>query len=581
MTTVQRLKSHLIRQGASLAGLLIMSLTLHAQEVGLDVGVATSTLSEGGGYAVHGQILYDNNLGYDVGYRYQDRLQYSVDGNSLSHSFSQFEMGVFWQEGREAARFQVHAGVILAGNEIETTGGETVINPFTPGYRLDADLSLPFVDRLRVFTSLGYQGYYSGDLPDHWRWRYGLRMTFGGQRASELERVRLARLQAEQRSERDAQPAGDGEVPATMPRQLSQSLPPIVTHSEVCKCFPAGPYTLQLGEFRTMEQAVRALEFRGLRQLFTSIPYERSPQVVFLAQPQADGPVAFFLGEFDSLADTESWRRELRRNGLEGRVRRVVGSEGRISNRVRSVDDPLAPEAGYTEEQIARMNSLTETQQARDASNASVDAGVSTPLISTLSGPRIELEADATDAVPGRALLIGPLSESAMQLWLGDPAFVQQWIVPEASEASSRTRLIWDAGEKQGWYLMDQFRSELALDQAKRWLDSRGLSATEQSQAQMPGGDIYQYRLGYRPDSPWFGVTSETQVDSLWQWLLSPEMLWFQAFQAINDRPAEVVLNAAETSRYQLIATGFGRQREAEAAWRHLVSVGLQPGRVQ
>ena len=582
MTNVHRVKSSLGQKGTVLAGLLILSLTLEAQEVGLDVGLATSTLSEGGGYAVHGQILYDNNLGYDIGYRYQDRLQYSLDGNTLSHGFSQYELGVFWQEGREAARFQVHAGVILAGNDIETTAGDRVINAFTPGYRLDADLSLPFVDRLRVFTSLGYQGYYGGDLPNHWRWRYGLRMTFGGQRASELERVRLARIQAEQRAEREAQTSGDAAVPATLPQQFSQSLPPIVTHSEVCKCFPAGPYTLQLGEFRTMEQAVRALEFRGLRQFFTSVPYERSPQVVFLAQPQVEGPVAFFLGEFDSLADTESWRRELRRHGLEGRVRRVVGNEGRISNRVRSVDDPLAPEAGYTEEQIARMNRITETDQAPAGSRAPVVTGESSPIETSISRLPLELESDPTDAAPGSALMIGPLSESAMQLWLGDPEFKRQWILPETEAPSSRVRLIWDASAEQGWYLMDQFRSELALDQARSWLDSRGLSGTEQSQARVPSGDIYQYRLGYRPDSPWFNVTTESRVESVWQWLLSPEMLWFQAFQAINDRPAEVILNGStEAPRYQIIATGFGRHSEADAAWRHLVSVGLQPGRVQ
>lgn len=582
MTIVQRVISSLIRQGAALIGLLIMSLMLQAQELGLDIGVATSTLSEGGGYAVHGQILYDNNLGYDFGFRYQDLLQYSVEGSSLSHSFNQYELGVFWQEGREAARFQVLAGVILAGNGIETTGGDRVISAFTPGYRLDADLSLPFVDRLRVFTSLGYQGYYRGEMPNHWRWRYGLRMTFGGQRASELERVRLARLQAEQRAEREAQTAEDAAIPATLPRQLSQSLPPIVTHSEVCKCFPAGPFTLQLGEFRTMEQAVRALEYRGLRQFFTSVPYELSPQVVFLAQPQAEGPVAFFLGEFESLADTESWRRELRRHGLEGRVRRVVGSEGRIANRVRSVDDPLAPEAGYTEEQIARMNSLADIQQAPSARSESAEVGESTPLPSGLAGPGLELESEPVISVPGSALMIGPLSEPAMKLWLGDPGFVQQWAVPETSEPTSRVRIIWDAGAEQGWYLLDQFRSDLALDQARNWLDRRGLSATEQEQARVPNGDIYQYRLGYQPDSPWFSVTTELQVDAIWQWLLSPEMLWFQAFQAINDRPAEVVLNASiNASQYGLIATGFGRQSEAEAAWRHLVSVGLQPGRVQ
>lgn len=582
MKRIQWRKSSVVRQGLVLTGLLTIALAIQAQEIGLDLSIATSRLSAGGGFAVHGQLLYDNNLGYDIGYEYQDRLSYNVNGNDLSHAFSQFEMGVFLQAGRESARFQLHAGVILSGNGVETADGDTIIPSFTPGYRVDTDLSMPVVNQLRAFTSLGYQGYYRGDMPDYWNWRYGLRVTFGGNRTSELERVRLARMQAEQRAENEAMAANEAAIPATLPRQLSQSLPPIVTHSEVCKCFPAGPYTLQLGEFRTLEQAIRALEYRGLRQLFNSVPYERSPQVVFMAQPQDEGPVAFFLGEFDSLGATETWRRELRRHGLEGRVRRVVSSVGRIENRVRSVEDSLAPDAGYTEEQIARMNSLNQAQQSATDTVNPATASESMPLTANLVSPSLELETDPPAAATGRALLVGPLSESATQLMLGDPEFRRQWVTPDSSSSSTRVRLIWNAGSEQGWYMLDQFSSGASLDQARTWLDSRGLSATEQSQARAPSGDIYQYRLGYPPGSPWFSLSTEAQVASIWDQLLSPEMLWFQAFQAINDRPAEVILNATtEANRYQLIATGFGRRSEAEAAWRHLVSVGLQPGRVQ
>jgi hypothetical protein len=154
--------------------------------------------------------------------------------------------------------------------------------------------------------------------------------------------------------------------------------------------------------------------------------------------------------------------------------------------------------------------------------------------------------------------------------------------MPEPGDPGARVRLVWNAGAEQGWYLVDRFDSEQSFGQARAWLNRRGLSFSERSQSPELEGDIYQYRLGHEPSSPAFVIASEAQTARAWQWLLSPELLWFQAFQAINDRPAQVLLNLADTgAEYQIVATGFGQYREAQAAWRHLVSVGLQPGRVQ
>ena len=55
-----------------------------------------------------------------------------------------------------------------------------------------------------------------------------------------------------------------------------------------------------LGEFDNMSQAIRGLEFRGLRQFFNSRSYKGSPMPVFLAQSEETGPVGLYMGELSS-----------------------------------------------------------------------------------------------------------------------------------------------------------------------------------------------------------------------------------------------------------------------------------------
>ncbi len=159
--------------------------------------------------------------GLDLGYRYYDRIEYSLDGVDRAHAFGQFETGLIWQQGRSGARFQAIGGFIFSGFGVQDAAQNPLLDQFTPGFRLDADVSLPVAEGFRVFASGGYQGYYSSDMPNQWRWRYGLRFTWG-ERITDP--VLPERQPAQETSDEDGAQI-DPEVPEYMPRHLSQSLP--------------------------------------------------------------------------------------------------------------------------------------------------------------------------------------------------------------------------------------------------------------------------------------------------------------------------------------------------------------------
>lgn len=547
---------------AVLYAALSMAGSAHAVEYGLDFGAAGSNINNGWGVAAHGQALFSPQWGLDLGYRYLSELEYEFDNESHQHPFGQIETGLIWQRGNRGARFQAIGGVIFAGYGIEDDSGEMTLNRFTPGYRLDADVSVPVFTRFRMFANAGYQGYYSDGLPNQWRWRYGVRMTFGGD-VTPLERDEQARLAAEQAAlEADRMspsPSIDPDVPQYMPGHLSQSLPPIVELSEVCKCFPAGPYTLQLGEFRSMEQAVRALEYRGLRQFFNTVAYEREPLPVFLAQAEAQGPVLFFIGEFPDLDRIDFWQRQLRRSGVEGRLRKVIGSSGRVANRIASVpnwENVVGPQ--YTPEEVRRMNSL--------------------PGASPSMNTKAMNEADTDARRYVNSLVIGPVSERQIRAWLEEPTYRDVLLANGNLTMPGRQRLVWEANQQRGWLYLDQFEHRRQLDEWKAWLERRGHHPQVKTQATLPIGDTYVYLLGEETTGYSVEIDHQANAAAVITRMTSPELLWFQAYQAINDQPPTLSVNWSETDRrYHLLASGFSNRTMAEEAWRQLSNVGLKP----
>lgn len=272
-----------------LAGFLLLPIHLHAMQGAWDIGLSSSSQAQGfAGGATHFQLVSSDGLGFDIGYDYLDTIEYDIAGTTLNHSMSQLETAVLWQLGDPGLRLQLKAGTVFSLTDVENAGSE-VISRFQPGYQASFGISAPIYQNIRVFGELGHQGWLDSEVPSHMKWRYGVRMLFG-KSAAEQKRVEQLAAEAEaeerERQLRENPPMTiNASVPEYIPGTVSESLPPIVAYSELCKCFPRGPYTLQLGEFSNMKQAVRSLEFRGLRQFFNSFTYQRKPQPVFLSQP--------------------------------------------------------------------------------------------------------------------------------------------------------------------------------------------------------------------------------------------------------------------------------------------------------
>jgi hypothetical protein len=58
----------------------------------------------------------------------------------------------------------------------------------------------------------------------------------------------------------------------------------------------------------------------------------------------------------------------------------------------------------------------------------------------------------------------------------------------------------------------------------------------------------------------------------------SPEVLWFQAYQRINEEPVSTTLNWSNTDkRFHLIVTNVTSAEEQQKIWSNLTAVGLLP----
>jgi len=565
------------------AVLLFMVLPVHALEYGIDASLASSTLVDDWGVASHLQIMGDNHLGLDLGYQYLNSLTYNAVGEVVNHSLSQYEVGLLWQLGEDGLRLQTQAGMVLSGNALQA-GTDDLITMFQPGYQVGLGLSVPIFTRFRAFADAGYQGWLAGEIPDQTRWRYGLRLTFGGVDKKALAAEEAAQIKQEAERQQaliDNPPVTiDTAVPVYVPSNMSQSLPPILSLAELCKCFPAGPFTLQLGQFGNMQQAVRSLEYRGLRQFFNSRAYQKAPLPVFLSQASDDMPVGIYLGELETLAELKYWHHELRKSGLSARFRKILGSNGqRVENPILAMDDEVVlANPTYTAEEIRRMNTLAEDYVApvpEQAMQIEKDA-----YDSELASERTVLNQAPTPPayMADTALQIGPIEMRQFQALLSVTAMREVLARSTKSRIPLDMALVWDEGKQEAWLNFERFEDEQHVDEWQAWLDSEGLTSRRLAKPYSPLGDVYEFQLGQAQQEFSIEITRHDAFDKMLHSMRSPEILWFQAYQRINDRPIHTSLNwSMADSRYHLIVTNVQTRDEQQVIWSSLTAVGLLP----
>jgi len=574
----------LFRPALFSATMLLAVVPVQALEFGIDSSLASSALVDDWGVATHLQVIGSNHLGVDLGYRYFNNLSYNALGTSLTHAFSQYELGLLWQAGDQGVRLQAQAGAVMSDRWIQSNGAD-IITRFQPGYQLGLGVSVPVFTRFRAFADAGYQDWLDAEIPGHIRWRYGLRLTLGGAgpQVSAADEAASAQQAADrQQALIDNPPVTiDTAVPQYVPGHLSQSLPPILSLAELCKCFPAGPFTLQLGEFSNMQQAVRGLEYRGLRQFFNSRAYKQAPLPVFLAQASAEMPVGVYMGELTTLAQLQYWHHELKKNGLKARFRKILGNNGeRAVNPIVAMDDQLVLDnPRYTAEEIRRMNSLPDDVESAGSQ-----------LVRLENEPEAYAAALATeqtllnqtpvqpDYIPDTLLQIGPINQSRLEALLSVPAMREVLARTTTIRIPQQMALVWDEGKQEAWLNFDRFADEQQVDEWSAWLDSEGLLARRLSTAFMPLGDVYEFQLGQALQEYSIEIDRHDAFDKMLQSMRSPEILWFQAYQRINDRPIDTSLNwSMADRRYHLIVTNVQTSQDRQAIWSDLTAVGLLP----
>lgn len=561
-----------------------------ALEIGLDGSFTSSTQVDDWGASSHIQVLGSNGLGMDVGYQYLNSITYNALNTTLTHSMSQYEISGVWQAGNKAFRLQGLAGATLSNSWVQSAGND-VITQYSPGYQVGLGVSVPVFTRLRAFGEVGYQGWLNAEIPSHFKWRYGIRLIFGGNSVQKLEAQEAAEAQAQEAQQQallDNPPVTiDPNVPAYVPGHLSQSLPPIVANAEICKCFPAGPYTLQLGEFSNMSGAIRGLEYRGLRQFFNSRAYLKTPLPVFLAQAEPAGPVGVYIGELASIDQMQYWRHELRKSGLQARFRKIVGSDGeRVANPIVEMDDSqLALAPRYTEEEIRRMNSLPEDQMQTAMPVVTEDTDI---LMAEKEAYDSEMEAQreqmnqAPFAEQGEmidtVLHLGPVPLADLMTILSSDAMKRVLSRDAGISVPKDMMMVWNESTREAWLNLSGFQSVQQADEWDAWFQSEGLQPERSAEKYMPMGDVYEFSLGQPLQKYSVEIDRQESIQMMLQSMRSPEVLWFQAYQRINQEPVVTTLNWSRTdNRYHLIVTNVASAQQQQQIWSNLTAVGLLP----
>ncbi|MFQ3231822.1 hypothetical protein [Reinekea sp.] len=555
-----------------------------AAEFGVDGSFASSPIVNAWGIGTHAQIISDQGVGLDLGVRYFNDLTYTSDSYGVldQDAFTQLEIAGLKQWGDKGVRVQVLAGGLFSGTDVATSGG-TIIEQYDLGYRVDAGISVPVFTHFRAFAEGGYQAWPSTEMPGSMRWRYGLRLNFGGNDVLPLEAVE--KQQAQEVAEKEAQELAnpsmtiDTRVPQYIPNNMSESLPPIIELAELCKCFPAGPYTLQLGEFKNMNQAIRSLEYRGLRQFFNSRAFQKNPLPVFLAEVDDYGAVAIFLGEVTELTELRYWRHELKKNGLSARLRKVVGTNGeRVDNPMMAFDPAFVePEVTYTAEEVARMNSLPGDSGSNvvdvEAINR-VPTGKAKPMVDAVKANAVQ---DKKMIVNGY-VQVGPLPMSQLLSLIETDSFKRILGRDETLNLPVTMAMDWDETRQEAWLNFSGFESTYAQDIWLTMFEAQGYAARSLNEVNRLLGDIYGFTLGAEISKYSVEIERSASNIQILESLRSPEVLWFEAYQRINERPVTLSLNWFEAdSRYRIVVANVKTKAEQTQIWTSLSAVGLMP----
>jgi hypothetical protein len=558
-----------------------------ALEIGIDASFNSSTQVDDWGGSSHIQFIGNNGIGVDLGYQYLNSITYNALGTTLSHDMSEYEASLLWQMGDKAFRLQTTAGAVFSNSWVQSAGSD-VITQYSPGYQFGVDVSVPIFTRFRAFAQAGYQNWLNAEIPGHLKWRYGVRLLVGGSSVQKLEKeeneeIALRAVQEDALAE-NPNVTIDPNVPEYVPAHLSQSLPPIVSNAEICKCFPAGPFTLQLGEFGNMPQAIRGLEYRGLRQFFNSRAYLAAPLPVFLAQAEPTGPVGVYLGELASIEVMHFWRHELRKSGIQARFRKIISTDGsRVANPIADLDESqLMLKPKYTEEEIRRMNSLPEDWEVAEVNSAMQNEAMMAEKEAFEDALQVQREtlnqAPAIEMMNKANLQLGPIPMTSLV-----DIFTTDGMKSVLSKNASVTLpgqmvMVWDELNKEAWLNFSDFNSDQQVDEWMAWFNSEGLIARSVEKPYMPIGDIYSFELGQPLEEFSVEIQRESSMAQMLERMRSPEVLWFQAYQKINDEPISTTLNWSETDkRYHLIITNVSSALEQQQIWANLTAVGLLP----
>lgn len=561
-----------------------------ANESALDVSFVNTTLVDDWGLSAHYRQVGSNGFGFDLGYQYLNNLTYDAFGASNTHDFDQFEAGLVWQSFGAGLRLHTKAGGLLSNDDVSVSGNN-IISRFEAGYQLGAGLSMPISDNFRVFTELGYEGWLDSEIPSHLRFKYGLSLSFYD---DTVNKIRLmdnskARSNADRRQQLLENPPVtiNTDVPEYLPGHLSASLPPIITLTELCKCLPAGPYTLELGKFTNIQQATRGLEYRGLRQFFNSRSYQLAPQAVFLSQMEDGNVIRVYLGELNSLASVKYWHHELRKNGLNARPRKVINSEGgRISNSMVDLDNSLTREdtIAYSAADIKRMNSITEEiDLANDESMMSEDQRALNDKAEfdlELEAQRTAQNASATSVEPRMTsvLQVGPMALDDLDRLLSMPAMQKLLSRSTTVWRPTNSELIWDEEKQQAWLSFKPFNNAQQIDEWVAWLNTENVEVLEVEQTHKPLGDVYHVALGHEVNALSVEMDRDDSMSAMMQRIRSPEVLWFQAYERIRDHVVKTSLNwSVIDKRYHLNAVNIRTSQEQQKIWENLSAVGLLP----
>ncbi|MFT7418678.1 MAG: hypothetical protein ACI9PX_000671, partial [Reinekea sp.] len=176
------------------------------------------------------------------------------------------------------------------------------------------------------------------------------------------------------------------------------------------------------------------------------------------------------------------------------------------------------------------------------------------------------------------ALQIGPIEMRQFQALLSVTAMREVLARSTKSRIPLDMALVWDEGKQEAWLNFERFEDEQHVDEWQAWLDSEGLTSRRLAKPYSPLGDVYEFQLGQAQQEFSIEITRHDAFDKMLHSMRSPEILWFQAYQRINDRPIHTSLNwSMADSRYHLIVTNVQTRDEQQVIWSSLTAVGLLP----